>query len=359
MESPVDRAGRAEVVTRAALAWGLAAPFLAGLARADPVEDFYRDKSISLTIGYAAGGGYDQYARLLARFMGRHVPGKPAIVPQNLPGAGSLNAINTVYNIAAKDGTAMATFGPEVAFEPLRGGDGVKFDTLRFNWIGSMNRQVGLAVASARSGVKTILDARDKVVTVGASGSGSQSNLNPQVYNAFLGTKFKVVVGYPGTKEITLAVERGELDGIAGWSWDSLKLERPAWAGSPDINLVMQVSDQRHREIPEVPNIYDYVSGVEDRTTLELIFGHQLLGRPFMMAPGVPRERVEALRRAFDLTMKDPEFLAQAEGLRLEIDAVGGEAIEAHVRRIFSSPKELIDKAARTIRAASGAGRDQ
>jgi tripartite-type tricarboxylate transporter receptor subunit TctC len=322
-------------------------------ASADAVEDFYRDKTISLYIGYAAGGGYDQYGRLLARHMGQYIPGKPAILPKNMPGAGSLNAINNVYNVAPKDGTSMVTFGPEVAFEPLRGGEGVKFDTLKFNWIGSMNRQVGLAVMSARSGIHTILDARTKQVSVGASGSGSQSILNPLVYNAFLGTKFKVITGYPGTKDITLAVERGELDGIAGWSWDSLKLERPAWATSKDVTLILQVSDHRHPEIPDVPNIYDYVDNPDDKATLELIFGHQLLGRPFMMAPGVPQERVEAARRAFDLTMKDPKFRSDADAMRLEIDAVSGEEIEVHVKRMFAMPKALIDKAAKTIKSAT------
>lgn len=326
------------------------------VARADAVEDFYRDRAITLFIGYGAGGGYDQYGRLLARHMGQYVPGKPNIIPKNMPGAGSLNAINHVYNVAPRDGTSIATFGPEVAFEPLRGGEGVKFDTLRFNWIGSMNRQVSIAVMSAKSGIRTILDARTKAVAVGASGSGSQSNLNPQVYNAFLGTKFKVITGYPGTKDITLAIERGELDGIAGWSWDSLKLERPEWATSKDVDIVMQVSDRRHAEIPDVPNIYDYVVNPDDKATLELIFAHQLLGRPFMMAPGVPGDRIESVRRAFDRTMKDSKFLSEAASMRLEIDAVGGEEIDAHVKHIFSMPKGLIDKAAMTIKAATGAG---
>ena len=324
---------------------------------ADAAEEFYRGKSISLIIGYAAGGGYDQYARLLARHIGQYIPGKPAIVPRNMPGAGSLNAINNVYNVAPRDGTSIATFGPEVAFEPLRGGEGVQFDTIQFKWIGSMNRQVGLVVMSAKSNIATIRDARSKEVTVGASGSGSQSNLNPKVYNAFLGTKFKVITGYSGTKEITLAIERGEIDGIAGWSWDSLKLERPEWATSKDVRLVMQVSDRRHPEISSVPNIYDYVDNADDKATLELIFGHQLLGRPFMMAPGVPPDRVEAVRRAFDQVMNDPRFLSDAEATRLEIDAVSGERIDAHVKRIFSMPELLIKKAAMTIKAATAAGK--
>jgi tripartite-type tricarboxylate transporter receptor subunit TctC len=320
---------------------------------ADPVEDFYRDHPISLLIGYGPGGGYDQYARLLARHMSQFIPGRPQILPKNLPGAGSMNAINTVYNVGPRDGTMIGTFGPEVAFEPLRNGEGVKFDTLKFNWIGSMNRQVGLAVMSSKSGIRDILDARRKTVTVGASGAGSQSSLNPHVYNAFLGTKFKVVTGYPGTKEITLAIERGELDGIAGWSWDSLKLERPAWASSPDVNVVMQVSDRRHREIKDVPNIYDYIASNDDRATLEVIFGHQMLGRPFMVAPGVPPERVQALRNAFDQTMQDAAFLKDAENLRLEIDAVPGSDIEQHVKKIFGLPKSLIEKAEQTIKAAN------
>ena len=329
---------------------------MANPVSAETVEEFYRDRSITLLIGYGPGGGYDQYARLLARHLTQHIPGKPQIQPKNLPGAGSLNAINSTYNVAPRDGTVMATFGPEVAFEPLRNGDGVKFDTLKFNWIGSMNRQVSIAVMTKASGIRDILDARQKPVSVGASGAGSQSSLNPFVYNAFLGTQFKVVTGYPGTKEITMAVERGELDGIAGWSWDSLKLERPAWASSPDVHVVMQVSDRRHREIPQVPNMYDYVTSADDKATLDVIFGHQMLGRPFMMAPGVPLERVKALREAFDRTLQEPAFLKDADNMRLEIDAVSGEEIARHVTKIFGLPKELIEKAERTIKAANKVG---
>jgi tripartite-type tricarboxylate transporter receptor subunit TctC len=327
-----------------------------GAAFADPVEDFYRDKSVTIFVGYAAGGGYDQYARLLARHLGRFVPGHPAMLVKNMPGAGSMNALNHIYNAAPKDGTAMATFGPEVAFEPLRGGEGVKFDTLHLTWVGSMNRQVGLIAMRADSGIKTVLDARTRPVVVGASGPASQSNLNPQVFNAFLGTKFKVITGYPGTKDITLAMEKKELEGIAGWSWDSLKLERPAWRNDPSINLVMQLSDRRHPELSAVPNLYDYVDNPDEKAVLELIFGHQLLGRPFAMPPAVPEARVAAMRKAFDDTMRDEKFLAEAANMRLEIDVVGGAEIAAHVARIFAMPKPLIEKAAVAIRNAAQAG---
>ena len=312
--------------------------------------DLFQDKTLTLYVGYGVGGGYDQYARLLSRHMVGFIPGKPTMIIRNMPGGGSLVALNHVYNVAPRDGTSIVTFGPEVAFEPLRGAPGLRFDTLQINWLGSMNRQVSIAVFTAQSGVRTILDARGRKVIVGASGAGSQSYLNPIVYNAFLGTNFSVVTGYTGTKEITLAMERGELQGIAGWSWDSLKLERPAWAMSGEVVIAMQVSDRRHPEIAHVPNIYDYVSSEDDRLTLELIFAHQLLGRPFAMAPGVPPDRLAALVAAFDAAMKDKAFLAEADKMRLEIDYVSAAEVERHVRRIFGLPRPLIERAAKMIR---------
>ncbi len=311
--------------------------------------DLFKDKPISIFVGYGAGGGYDQYARLLSRHMSGQIPGKPAIIVRNMPGGGSLVALNHVYNVAPRDGASIVTFGPEVAFQPLRGVAGLRFDTLKINWLGSMNRQVSIAVFTAQSGVKSILDARGRKVIVGASGKGSQSYLNPIVYNAFLGTNFSVVTGYTGTKEITLAMEKGELQGIAGWSWDSLKLERPGWATSGEVAIAMQVSDRRHPEIAHVPNIYDYVSKEEDKLTLELIFAHQILGRPFAMAPGVPADRLAALTSAFDATMKNPSFIAEARKLRLEIDYVNAEDIGKHVKRIFGMPRPLIERAAKMI----------
>jgi tripartite-type tricarboxylate transporter receptor subunit TctC len=312
--------------------------------------DLFQDKTITLFVGYGVGGGYDQYARLLSRHMPSQIAGKPSMIIRNMPGGGSLVALNHVYNVAPKDGTSIVTFGPEVAFEPLRGASGLKFDTLKINWLGSMNRQVSIAVFTQQSGVKTILDARGRKIIVGASGVGSQSYLNPIVYNAFLGTSFSVVTGYTGTKEITLAMEKGELQGIAGWSWDSLKLERPAWATSGDVAIALQVSDRRHPEIAHVPNIYDYVSNDEDRLTLELIFAHQLLGRPFAVAPGVPADRLAALVAAFDATIKDKAFRAEADKMRLEIDYASAADVEQHVRRIFGLPQPLIERAAKMVR---------
>jgi tripartite-type tricarboxylate transporter receptor subunit TctC len=252
----------------------------------------------------------------------------------------------------------MVTFGPEVAFEPLRDGPGIKFDPLQLNWLGSMNRQVSIAVMTAKSGADSIDKARDRRFSVGASGSGSQSNLNPHVYNAFLGTQFRVITGFPGTREMTLGMERGELDGIAGWSWDSLKLERPGWAKSDEVHIIMQVSDKRHHELPSVPNMYDLIANEDDKRVLDVIFAHQLLGRPFAMPPEVPLLRITMLRAAFDTAIADKALLEEAEKIRLELDYVSGADVEAHVKRIFSTPKPLIDRAAAAIEAAkSGKGK--
>ena len=327
----------------------LAVLSIPGMAQA---QDFFRGKIITLVVGYGPGGGYDGYARLLARHIGRHIPGEPTIIVKNMPGAGSLKALNFVYGAGARDGTTMVTFGPEVAFEPLRGGRGVQFDPLKLNWLGSMNKQVSIAVMTAKSGVDSIDKARHKVLNVGASGSGSQSNLNPHVYNAFLGTRFKVITGFTGTKEITLAMERGELDGIAGWSWDSLKLERPDWAHSDKYHIILQVSDKRHRELQSVPNIYDLVKNEDDKRVLEVIFAHQILGRPFALPPGVPSERVALLRKAFDLTLADKGLIKDAAKRRVELDYVSGAEVEAHVKHIFAMPKALIEKAAIAIEKA-------
>lgn len=349
-------------MSRPILAVGAAAGFLAGLITAQmavaQAPDFYRDKTITLVVGYGAGGGYDAYARLLARHLPRHIPGQPTIVVKNMPGAGSLNALNSVYGSSPRDGTAMVTFGPEVAFEPLRSGPGIKFDPLQLNWLGSMNKQVSIAVMTAKSGADSIETARQKRFSVGASGSGSQSNLNPHVYNAFLGTQFQVITGFPGTREMTLAMERGELDGIAGWSWDSLKLERPGWAKSDQVHIILQVSDKRHHELPSVPNIYDLVANEDDKRVLDVIFAHQLLGRPFALPPGVPAERIAMLRSAFASAISDKTLLEDADKIRLELDYVSGADVEAHVKRIFSTPKPLIDRAADAIeKAKSGKGK--
>jgi tripartite-type tricarboxylate transporter receptor subunit TctC len=319
--------------------------------------EFYSEKTISLVVGYGAGGGYDSYARLLARHLPRQIPGQPTIVVRNMPGAGSLNALNSVYSSTPQDGSSMVTFGPEVAFEPLRNGAGIMFDPLKLNWLGSLNKQVSIAVMTAKSGATSIETARRQKFIVGASGSGSQSNLNPHVYNAFLGTRFQVITGFPGTQEMTLAMERGELDGIAGWSWDSLKLERPGWAKSSDIHIIMQVSDKRHHELPSIPNIYDLVSSEDDKRVLDVIFAHQLLGRPFAMPPGVPHQRIAMLRSAFDTIVKDKALIEEADRIRLELDYVSGPDVEAHVKKIFSTPKPLIDRATSAIEAAkSGKG---
>ncbi len=327
-------------------------------SKADPVANFYNGKTITLTIGYGAGGGYDRYGRLLARYIGRHIPGNPSVIAQNMPGAGSLRAANYIYATAPADGTAMALFGPGIAFEPLRGGTGVQFDPKQFGWLGSMNEQVGLVVSMARSGFKTLDDARQREVFVGASGSGSSTNLNAHVMNAFVNTNFRVIRGYAGSNDILLAMERGEVDAIVGWSWDSIKASRPQWLDNPDVNIVMQIAEQSHPEIAHIPNLFDQVSNEEDKKVLQLIFAHQLLGRPFVMPPGVPEPRLRAVRQAFDAAMKDADLLDEARRTNVELSHVSAERIERHLEAVFGMPEPLVARAAEMVQLAVQRGEE-
>lgn len=344
---------RLSVITLAA-ATGVA--MTTGTATAQSVADFYKGKKLSVIIGYGPGGGYDRYARMLASAMGKHIPGNPSLVPKNMPGAGSLKSANYIYGQAPKDGTEFAIFGPGVAFEPLRGGKGVQFDTLKFGWLGSLNEQVGIVVALKKSGLAKIEDAMSKQFIAGASGSGSSTNLNTHVLNSFIGTKFKVIVGYGGSNDITLAMERGEVDAITGWSWDSIKASKPDWVNNPDVNIVLQIADEPHPEIKQIPLLYKYVKSEQDKRTLQLIFAHQLLGRPFTLPPDVPKDRLMAMRKALADTAKDPDFLAQADKSKVEISYVSAERIEQHLKNIFSMPKDLVERAAKTVELATSMG---
>lgn len=325
-------------------------------AFAQSAEEFYKGRKVSIIVGYGAGGGYDRYARMLAPSMGTHIPGNPTMVVKNMPGAGSLKSANYIYGQAPKDGTEFAIFGPGIAFEPLRGGKGVQFDPLKFGWLGSLNEQVGIVVAFAKSGLTKIDDAMQKQFVAGASGSGSSTNLNSHVLNRFLGTKFKVVTGYGGSNDITLAMERGEVDVITGWSWDSIKASKPDWIKNPDVKIVLQIADDRHPEIKHVPLMYDFVKSEEDKQILQLIFAHQLLGRPFTLPPDVPADRLAAMRKALQATAKDPEFLAQADKSKVEISYVSAERVEKHIKSIFAKPKALVERAEQLIQEATTAG---
>jgi tripartite-type tricarboxylate transporter receptor subunit TctC len=313
-------------------------------ARADSVADFYRGKRINLVIGYGTGGGYDSYARLLARFLGEHIPGNPGIIAQNMPGAGSRGAANWLYRIAPKDGTVIATLGQGTATDQALGQPGIQFDARRFNWIGNMVVVNNILFVSAATGVKTIDDAKKKVLSIGATGAASPSVLYPQVSNNILGTKFKIVSGYPGGGDINLAVERGEVDGRGSDSWASIKASNPAWLTDKKVNILFQVGPRREPDLPDAPLWSELARGDEQRQILDVLSGDVAVGRPILTAPDVPAERVAALRQAFDETMTDPKFIAAARQANMYFNPIGGEELQRIVGRILSPSPEVIAK---------------
>jgi tripartite-type tricarboxylate transporter receptor subunit TctC len=318
-------------------------------ARAQSPADFYQGKAVDLYIGYSAGGGYDIYGRLLARHLGRHVPGHPAIVPKNMPGAGSLVLGNWLYNVAAKDGTVFGTIGRGVAFDPLLGSSKAQFDASRFSWIGSMNDEVSVCVAWHTSGITGLEQVMQRELTVGGSGPAADTDQFPKVLNDTIGTRFKIITGYPGGNDIDLAMERGEVMGRCGWSWSSVIATHKHWLDERKISVLVQLSLSKHPDLPDVPLIMDFARNQEEKQIFKLVFARQPMGRPFLAPPGVPPERAAALRKAFDETMRDAPFLAEARKLALEINPVSGEAVQAIVAEAYQAPKSIADKVASMV----------
>jgi tripartite-type tricarboxylate transporter receptor subunit TctC len=319
-------------------------------AVADPIEDFYRGKRVTLVIGYGTGGGYDTYARLFARFVGEHIPGKPTVIAQNMPGAGSRGAANWLYNVAPKDGTVIATLSQTTPTDQALGQSGIQFDARRYNWIGNMVVVNNILFVSAASGVRTIDDARKKGITLGATGASSPSVLYPQVSNNVLGTKFKIVSGYPGGGDINLAVERGEVDGRGSDSWASMKANNARWLREKTINILFQIGPRREADLADTPLWSELGESDEQRQILDVLSGDVAVGRPILTAPDVPAERVAALRLAFDETMRDPKFVAAAEQAGMVLNPLGGEELQRIVARVTNPAPEVLAKVKEAIR---------
>src|SRR5262249_19801486 len=310
---------------------------------ADPVADFYAGKTVRVLIGFSVGGGYDLYARTLARHMGRHIPGQPTLLPQNVPGAGSLKAVNYLYNAAPKDGTAIATFARGIVFEPLLGHtEGTQFDATRLNWIGSISNEVSVCALMSTSGIRTWDDMRTKPYKIGASGIGADSDLFPVALRNLFHLPMKIVTGYQGGSEMVLAMERREIDGRCGWSWTSLVSRNKAMYDAREIAGTLQLALARHEDLPHVPLIMDLIHDPRQASALRLIIARQNIARPFAAPPGVPKERVDALRAAFDATMRDPEFLAEAKQLDLEVRPVAGADVQALLAELYASPSDVV-----------------
>lgn len=325
---------RRMAITAVAFAAMMGTPFA---LNAQTVEEFYTGKNVELYIGYSVGGGYDIYARTLARHIGKHIPGNPTVVPVNMDGAGSLRMVNWLYTAAPKDGTVFGTFARAAPFDPLFGNQEAQFDALEFNYIGSANNEVSLCTAMARTGIETVDDLKANELIIGGTGGTADTVQFPKVLNAVFGTQMKIINGYPGGNDVVVAMEREEVDGRCGWSYSSVISTRGDWLEDGTLNVLLQMSTAKHPAMPDVPLVMDLVQNDADRALLNLVFARQTLGRPFAAPPGVPQDRVDALRDAFMATMEDPEFLAEAAGLNLEITPVDGAGIEQLVEDVYAS----------------------
>ena len=333
-----------------ALLAALLAAVVAETTSAQAPAPFYRGKQVTMLIASGVGGGYDTYARALARHMTRHIPGNPLIVSKNVPGAGGLIAANTLYNSSAPDGLTFAALTNGAAMEPLFGETAARFDAQKLNWIGSIGKLENICVTFKGSPITRIEQAKAREVAVSASGAGGNSSIMPRILNQFLGTKFKVIGGYTEGSGTTLALERGEVDGVCGLSYSTLRTMHADWFRDRKVNVILQIGLQKLRDLPDVPNALDLISNADDRRVLELILIRQEMGRPFALPDGVAADRVAILRQAFEATLKDPAFLADAAKLQMEIDPLTGSQIEDLLKTAYSAPRPIVQRAAQLVR---------
>jgi tripartite-type tricarboxylate transporter receptor subunit TctC len=330
-------------VTLRFLVLALAMLAVAGTSASADVAAFYRGKTLRILVGYGPGTGYDVYARLLGRHIVKHIPGQPTIVIQNMPGASGLTMVNNVYNLAPRDGTAIGVPARWLFVEPLYGNENARFDSRKFTWLGSMSRDASVCLTWHTSGIASIEDAKRREVLVGSSGVNSMSYLFPQLLNAELGTRLKPVLGYPDSGAVGIAMERGEIDGYCSFTWGSIKSARPQWIEKKRITLLAQLTLRKHPDLPNVPLVMDLAKNEAAREAFALAFGDQEMARPVFAPPDVPADRAAALRAAFDATMKDPEFLADAARSSIDIDPIDAAAVEQVLDRLYATPKPVID----------------
>lgn len=340
------RANRFRLAALCALTGGLSAPVMA-----QDLASFYKGKQMTIVVGSSAGGGYDTYARLVSRHMGKHIPGNPVFVVQNMPGAGGNVSANYLYNVAPKDGTVIGAYQSGVILEPLLGKTPVKHDPSKAYYLGNANDDVYICVARTDAPAKSFKDVLTTQMILAASQSSSTADY-PEVINAVLGAKFRVVTGYAGSREISLAVERGEAQGACGLAWPSISVTQPGWFDSGRMHVILQTHGTGHPDLNAkgVPLAHSFTKTDEDRAMLDLFFSQSRFGRPFVISPDVPKDRAEGLRTAFMATMKDPEVRAEANKMRLDLDPVSGEDVQEVVRKVYASPPAVIAK----VKAALG-----
>ena len=325
---------------------------LGGAAQAQAPAEFYRGKTLSLIVSSSAGGDYDMRARLVAKHMTRHAPGAPKIIVQNMPGGGGLRAASWLSNVAPQDATALAALQQQIPLTQLFRKTGVDFDMANFHIIGNTSASPIVIMAWTGAGVKTFADLFERELVVGGTGGGSASVQLPLMLNAVLGTKFKVVPGYPGGSEIYLAMERGEISGRVTQSWSGWKSQKADWLAERKITPLAQGGRKRHPELADTPLLTDFARNADDRKLIELMLSSDEVARPILTAQGAPADRVAALRKAFMATMADAEFREEARKLSLDVDAMSGEEAQVIVADMMSAPAAVVERA----RAYAGSG---
>jgi tripartite-type tricarboxylate transporter receptor subunit TctC len=331
----------------------VAGPILLGLIGPQTAlaqQDFYKGKSVNVIVGFGAGGGYDLYARLLSRHIGQYIPGQPNVVVQNLEGAGSVRAANHVYNSAPRDGTTIAAVNQNMPMYQLLGGKAAQFQAARLAWIGSMGGSNGLLYTWHTSDVKTIEAAKQRQVMLGGTGTNSDSHIFPTLINNLLGTKFKIIHGYSGgSREVHLALERGEVEGRGGNAWASLKSSNKDWLDQKKISVLVQIGMEREPELPDVPLLLELVQGETNKQIVTLVSLPTFLGYAHWVSPDVPAERLAILRKAYSATMQDKNFLAEAQKLDMMLRPQSGEEVTAIVQRVAATPPDILKKAAQLL----------
>jgi tripartite-type tricarboxylate transporter receptor subunit TctC len=325
------------------------AMFGATQAVAQPAAEYYAGKTVNVIIGFGPGGGYDRWGRTVAHHIGKHLPGNPTVVAQNMPGAGSYVAASHIYGAAPKDGTVFAIIARDAALGPLSGAPGARFDATKMSWLGSPTKEHNVCIAYHTAKVKDVQQLHDTQLILGDTGPGTGTRSYPKVLNELLGFKFKLVGGFQSSADVFLAMERGEVDGICE-SLDSVLSRRPDWISSKKVTVLLQAGSAPHPELKGVPFVLDLARNDEERQVLEFLYAGQGIGRPFVAPPDLPAERLKMLRDAFNATMKDVEFAADARRSKLELEPEDGEHLATLIKKIYATPKPIIDKVSSLIK---------
>ena len=337
------------------LAVATLAAFGASALHAAPAEDFFKGKQITLILSTDVGGGYAASANAIIPYLTAHIPGRPRIIMQNMPGAGGVRAMNYMYAAAPKDGTRIAMVQAMSPYAPLFGVEAAKYDPRQMSWLGSLEKSTGICAAWATAGTRTWQDVLTKQFVVGASGAGSQMETLPLMVNKLFGTKIKVVSGYKGGNEVFLAMERGEVQGRCGSFYSTITATRPDWIEQKKIAIPFQIALERDAEFPDVPALGEFTKDTHTRQVLDLVAAHMAMDRPLVLPPGVPPERVAILRRAFQAAVNDPGFIAEANKQRLNIDAVSGEGVQQLLARSYAMPADVVAAAREALNLTGAA----